>query len=151
MKHPAAPYVRGNKFQEMKIMWYFLTDPTRPWVCPFPSNCGGPVTVFTGLSSPQCKAGIWWSSETPRNALPDLGKQEVELPNKSPGNPIGIAAKRRMSHVQEGHHQQALVMLVQKAKESSAAVEKKGGRCGMMWDHSVSFLGEKPKKTCLNW
>lgn len=68
----------------------------------------------------------------------------MELPNKNPGNSTGIAAKRRMSRVQEGHHQQALVMLVQKAKESSAAVERKGGRCGMMWDHFFSSLSEKP-------
>lgn len=90
------------------------------------------MVVFTGLSSPQCRPGIWWSSETPRNALPGLGKQKVKLPNRNPGDLIGIAAKRGMSQVQEGHHQQALVMLVQKAKESSAAVEGKGGRCGMM-------------------
>lgn len=100
--------------------------------------------VFTGLSSPQCKAGIWWSTDIPRNALAGLGKQKIKLPNKNPGNSNDIAAKRRMSHVQEGHHQQALVMLVQKAKESSAAVERNGGRCGMMWDHFVSSLGEKP-------
>lgn len=97
--------------------------------------------VFTGLSSPQCKAGIWWSTESPRNALSGLGKQKMELPKQNPGNPIGIAAKRRMSHVREG------VQLVQKAKESSAAVEQKGGRCGMIWDHFVSSLGEKPVYT----
>lgn len=55
----------------------------------------------------------------------------MKLPNRNPGNLIGIAAKRGMSQVQEGHHQQALVMLVQKAKESSAAIERKGGICGM--------------------
>lgn len=94
--------------------------------------------VFTGLSSPQCKAGLW-CSEIPRNALPGLGKQKMK-----PGNSIDIAAKRRISHVQEGHHQQALVMLVQKAKEISAAAERNGGRCGMMQDHFVSSLGGKP-------
>lgn len=54
---------------------------------------------------------------------------------------MDIAAKSRMGHVQEGHHQQALVMLVEKAMESWTAVERNGGR---LWDNVASSLGEKP-------
>lgn len=35
--------------------------------------------------------------------------------------------------MQEWHHQQAIVTLMQKTKESSGTVERKAGRRGMIW------------------